>query len=141
VRVVADTNTVVSAFLWGGLPADLLTAAREQRITLCTSATLLADLEDVLGRDKFATRLARIGGTVERLIGGYRSLATLVRPATLEPTTRDPDDDHFLACALGAQAFLIVSRDRDLLDLGTFREIRILSAREALALVASPAQR
>jgi uncharacterized protein len=54
VRVVADTNIVVSAFLWGGLPAELLSAAREQRITLYTSAALLAELEDVLGRDKFS---------------------------------------------------------------------------------------
>lgn len=137
-RVVADTNTVVSALLWGGLPAELLAAAREQRITLCTSATLLAELEDVLGREKFAARIARVGGNVERLVSGYRALATLVRPATLEPTARDPDDDHVLACAVGATAQLIVTRDRDLLDLGLFREIRILSSREAIAAIALP---
>lgn len=46
-------------------------------------------------------------------------------------------DDHVLAYALGAQAALIVTRDRDLLDLGTFRDIRILAAREALDLIAA----
>jgi predicted nucleic acid-binding protein len=64
VRAVADTNTVVSAFLWGGRPAELLAAAREQRLSLFTSAPLIAELEDVLGRDKFAARITRVGSTV-----------------------------------------------------------------------------
>jgi len=135
VRVVADTNTVVSALPWGGPPAAVLTAAREGRITLCTSATLIAELEDVLAREKFATRIAQVGSTVAQLLAGYRALVTLVRPFALAPTTRDPDDDHVLACALGAEASLIVTRDRDLLVLGTFQEIRILPAHQALAAI------
>ena len=136
-RVVADTNTVVSAFLWGGPPAAVLTAAREGRITLHTSPVLLAELEDVLGREKFAARIARIGSSVAQMMAGFRALAAIVRPAPLEATSRDPDDDHVLACALAANAVLIVTRDRDLLDLGTFREIRILAAHDALQLIPS----
>ena len=49
---------------------------------------------------------------------------------------RDPDDDHVLACALAADATVIVTRDKDLLTLDPFRTIRILSARAALALLA-----
>jgi predicted nucleic acid-binding protein len=58
----------------------------------------------------------------------------------IEPTVRDPDDDHVLACALGAQAALIVTRDRDLLELGAFRDILILAAHEALDLIAAAAR-
>ncbi len=134
-RVVADTNTVVSAFLWGGLPAEVLAAARAQRLMLCASAALLVELEEVLARAKFAARIAQVGSSVPQLLAGYRALITLTRPAAIEPTARDPDDDHVLACALGASATLIVTRDRDLLDLGTFREIRILAARHALDLI------
>ena len=136
-RVVADTNTVVSAFLWGGLPAGILAAARARRISLQTSPALLAELEDVLAREKFVARIAQVGSSTVQMIAGYRALATPVRPAVIEPTVRDPDDDHVLACALGAQAALIVTRDRDLLELGTFRDIRILAAREALDLIGS----
>ena len=136
-RVVADTNTVVSAFLWGGLPAEILAAARARRISLQTSPALLAELEDVLAREKFVARIAQVGSSTVQMIAGYRALATPVRPAVIEPTVRDPDDDHVLACALGAQAALIVTRDRDLLELGTFRDIRILAAREALDLIGS----
>jgi putative PIN family toxin of toxin-antitoxin system len=141
VRVVADTNTVVSAFLWGGPPARVLAAARAERITLFSSAALIAELEDVLGREKFAARIARVGSSVPALLAGYRALTTLVRPATLAApvVTRDPDDDQVLACALGAAAELIVTRDRDLLDIGTFQHIRIVPAHEALALI-TPSQ-
>lgn len=139
-RVVADTNTVVSALLWGGPPAAVLVAAREGRITLCSSPALIAELEDVLARAKFAVRIAQVGSTTAALLAGYRALVTLVRPAALAPTARDPDDDHVLACALGAQAELIVTRDRDLLDLDTFQEIRILAAHKALAAIPPASQ-
>ena len=78
-----------------------------------------------------------VGSAVPELLAGYRALTTLVRPATLGAPviTRDPDDDQVLACALGAAAELIVTRDRHLLDLVTFQRIRILPAHEALALI------
>ncbi len=137
-RAVADTNTVVAAFLWGGVPADILTAAREQRLSLFTSAALIAELEDVLSHEKFAARILQVGSTVADLIAGYRALAQLVRTAEIPPVSRDPDDDQVLACALAADAGLIVTRDKDLRTLDPFRSIRILPAREALALIAQP---
>lgn len=85
--------------------------------------------------DAAAVRIAQVGSSVPQLLAGYRALVTLVPPAALAPTTRDPDDDPVLACALGAGAALIVTRDRDLLDLGTFQEIRILAAHDALAAI------
>ncbi len=137
-RVVADTNTVVSAFLWGGAPADILIAAREQRLSLFTSATLIAEIEDVLAREKFAKRIAKVGSTVADLLAGYRALAQLVRTAAIVPVCRDPDDDHVLACAIAADASVIVTRDKDLLSLDPFRSIRVLSARPALTLLTDP---
>ncbi len=77
-RVVADTNTVVSAFLWGGAPAEMLTAAREQRLTLFTSAALIAELEDVLTREKFAARIAQVGSNIADPLAGYRALTQLI---------------------------------------------------------------
>jgi predicted nucleic acid-binding protein len=63
----------------------------------------------------------------------YARLCAIVEPATLpQPVCRDPDDDLVLATALTAQAFLIVSGDLDLLDFGSFNDIRIFNAAEAL---------
>ena len=137
-RVVADTNTVVSALLWGGPPAAVLAAAREGRITLFTSPVLLAELEDVISREKFAERIVRVSSSVAQMMAGYRALVTIVRPAAIEPTVRDPDDDQVLACARAAQAQLIVSRDKDLLDLHQYQGIPILASAEALQRLAQP---
>jgi predicted nucleic acid-binding protein len=67
----------------------------------------------------------------------YERLAEIVEPQPLPvPICRDPDDDHVLACALAAQAEIIVSRDNDLLILHPFQDIPILAAADALQRVA-----
>jgi hypothetical protein len=132
-RIVADTNVVVSALLWGGPPRAILVAAREQRIALFTSAPLIAELEDVLGRAKLARRFAAIGRTPDELLDRYLALVSFVTPATLAaPISRDPDDDNVIATAIAARAELIVSGDRDLLDLGSYREMPIVDAAAAV---------
>lgn len=135
-RVVADTNTVISGLLWVGAPRHLLDAARSAQITLFTSSILLAELEDVLLRDKFARRLAGSGVEAKTLILGYAALATLVEPAVLAPViVVDPDDDAVVACAVAAQADCIVSGDHHLLELGQYETIPIITAATCMALI------
>lgn len=135
-RLVADTNTALSGLLWQGPPRRLIDLARERAFTLCTSTALLAELAEVIGRPRFAARVHDAGLVAADLVQDYARLAEVVVPASLtEPVSRDPDDDLVLATALGAEASLIVSGDRDLLVLGTFRDIRILAAADALTLI------
>jgi putative PIN family toxin of toxin-antitoxin system len=132
-RIVVDTNTVVSGLLWPGPPRRLIDLARARKYTPCTSVALLAELAEVIGRKKFAQRLQAAGLSPAALVQDYARLCAIVEPATLpQPVCRDPDDDLVLATALTAQAFLIVSGDLDLLDLGAFRDIRIVNAADAL---------
>lgn len=131
-RVVADTNTVVSAFLWVGPPKAVLDAARDGGISLHTTPALLVELKDVLSRDKFTARTRQVGSTVAGMLTEYRALVAVELPAPISPTARDPDDDQVLATALGAQARLIVTREHELLTLGTFDNILILPAAHAL---------
>jgi putative PIN family toxin of toxin-antitoxin system len=140
-RGVTDTNTVVSGLLWHGPPRQVLEAARSGALTLYTTAVLLAELEDVLNRPRFAPRIGAAGFTPHDLVLGYAALATLVEPAPIEPViVDDPDDDAVLACAVAAHAEVIASGDSHLLRLGEHQGIRIVTAPELLALLAPPPQ-
>lgn len=136
VRLVLDTNTIVSALLWRGTPHELIAAARTRPVALFTSSVLLAELEDILTRRKLMRPVAASGLTPDQLMQRYLRLATVIHPTPIPPTVlTDPDDDHVLACALAAKADYIVSGDRDLLTLKSFRNIPIVTAAEAVRIV------
>lgn len=132
-RIVADTNTVLSGLLWRGNPREVLEFARTGEIILCTSRELLAELEHVLSREKFTERLSRAGVQSQDLVFGYAALAYLVKAPHIPPVVmRDPDDDMVLACAQACQAERIVSGDSDLLTLREYRRIPIITATDLL---------
>lgn len=135
-RLVLDTNTVISGLLWHNKPAALIHAALEGRISLFTSAELLLELEDVLPRQNLKQRVTASRLSAAQLAARYAMLAKSIQPALITPViTNDPDDDHVLACALAAQANLIVSGDSDLLNLKRYQGIEILTAAAALVRV------
>jgi uncharacterized protein len=133
VRVVLDTNTVVSGFLWGNQPRAIIEAAIDERIELFTCVGLIEELAGILPRQKFTRRLAEKQLSIPALIERYSALAQIIEPASLAgPVSPDPDDDLVLATALAANADLIVSRDKHLRNLKHFHRIPILDAAHAL---------
>ncbi len=130
-RIVADTNTVISGLLWKGAPRQIIQACRYQRITVVSSERLIAELAEVLAREKFANRIRSAGLIPASLVEDYRVLTEQVYLEPLsEPVCRDPDDDAVLACALAGRADAVVSGDDDLLSLNVFRGIPIITAAE-----------
>jgi uncharacterized protein len=126
-RIVVDTNVLISAFFWGGLPGQVLDAARQEHCAIISSEPLLAELLLVLQRDKFTTHLRRMNRTPQQFLHNYRALVDIVEDIPLpQPVSDDPDDDHVLACAISGDADAIVSGDDDLLRLETYAAIPIL---------------
>ena len=132
-RVVVDTNVVISAMLWKGPPDQVLSLARSGRISIYASRALLDELSQVIRRPKFAAQVSRTGRTANALLSDYRRLTLRARNSQLtKRISRDADDDAVLACALAVKAELIVSGDDDLLSLKMFRGIEIVPPRDLL---------
>lgn len=132
-RIVLDTNVVVSALVWGGTPYKLIEAAAAGEIALYTSPVLLSELRDVLMRAHLASRLAALRTSVEDAIALYAELAICASPpATPRVVPGDVDDDHVIAAAVTAHADLVVSGDRHLLSMRSYQGIRIVAVAEAV---------
>lgn len=126
-RLVLDTNTAVSGLIWGGPPGRLIDASVAGHVRIVASLPLLAELEGVLSRKKFAGPLAELGISAGELFEGYAALVQLVVPDAIDPVIlADPDDDVVLATAVAGEADAIVSGDVHLLTLGEFRGVAIV---------------
>ena len=103
---------------------------------LFTSQPLLDELKVVLTRGHLASRLERQRSSIKEALEFYAAFATSVVPAKIgRVIPDDPDDDLVVATAIAADADFIVSGDRHLLSLGTYKDIRILKPADALAAV------
>ncbi len=129
VRVVADSNIYISALNFGGRPDEVLALARRSVISLFISQHILQEIDGVL-RSKFGwpARHARAALTL------IRAYAAKVDPQErISVISRDDADNRVIECALTAQAEVIVSGDSRLLDLRSFRGVRILTPTQFLA--------
>lgn len=128
-RVVLDTNVLISAILFGGPPRKVLAMVVAGRIDGLLSVPILDELKGVLQRRKSGFSPAQALRVVEELHG----LCTLVDPtSTIDEITSDEADNRVLECTVEGRADFVVSGDRDLLRLGVYRGIQILSPRDAL---------
>ncbi|MBY0573686.1 MAG: putative toxin-antitoxin system toxin component, PIN family [Undibacterium sp.] len=132
-RVVIDTNVLLSGLLWKGTPHTLLSQVRFGVVELVMSHVLLEEFAEVIARPKFTSILQRTTRTHQQILSELHVLADVIAaPPLPHPICRDPDDDAVLACALAAQADWIVSGDDDLLTLKEFQQIPIITATEAM---------
>jgi len=106
IRVVVDTNIIVSALLQPlGPPAQVFFLAINGSIQLCISGNVYAEYEEVIRRPRFR-RDERVVTTTLHTI---REKALWVRPAGSVRACADLDDDIFLECAQAARAAYLVT--------------------------------
>lgn len=126
--VVLDTNVLLSAILFDGVPRRLLMSAIDGRLRLMTSRYLLDEFEEILETKFGFSRAAAVETRSELEV-----LARIVEPIEVPRVCRDPDDDHVLAAAVAGEAELIVTGDRDLLVLKSHGDIEILTPTAAVS--------
>ena len=123
-RIVADTNVLVSALLFGGNPEQVLLSALSGQVELFTSDALLEELQRVL-----AQKLHVPPEKERELLDVVRSVAQTVSPTDQIDVIKECEaDNRVLECGLAAGAQVIVTGDtRHILPIGSFRGIRIVS--------------
>ena len=118
-RAVLDTNVLVSALISpGGPSAALVLELRTGAFELVASRMLLAELGEVLGREKFRRYVTEAEAVA--YVDLIRHEATILDdPApSARPLSVDPDDEYLVDLARASAADMLVSGDAHLLDLG-----------------------
>ncbi len=134
-RVVLDTNILLSALITRGTPPDQLYEEwRHGRFDLASAERQLEELNRVSRRPFFLARLKP--SEVGRMINDIRRLAVMCDPLPSVSISPDPDDDFLLAVAQVAEADYLVTGDKnDLLVLKSHGCTRITTARELVQLL------
>jgi putative PIN family toxin of toxin-antitoxin system len=126
VKVVFDSNIYVSAFaVRGGVAERALDAAMEGAFQLALSRPIVAEVLGVLAR-----KFARTPEELARLAVFMSSLGEFVFPSSHVEVLSDSADNRILECALAARADIIVSGDREMLALGRWKGMEVLSLRQ-----------
>ena len=132
IRVVLDTNVLVSALLFIGPLNRLISLLEKRRIILLLSKDVFLEYLRVLSYPKFGLAAVEIRAILEEHILPFAEMveATPIRRIVRE----DPEDDKFLALATAGRAEYVISGDKHLLILGRYGGSRIVTARELLEL-------
>jgi len=131
-RIVVDTNVIVSALVFGGVPRQILELADTGRCELFFSEAIQTEVRRVLV-EKFAWETT----TLRKALQVLWSVGEMVVPRiAVRAVPDDPDDDRILECALEADADFLVSGDRHLLQLQVYKSIAIVSPRQFMEICA-----
>jgi putative PIN family toxin of toxin-antitoxin system len=126
-KVVIDTNVWISALLHPlGNPRKIADLFEEDAFLLFCSQELIDELVDVVHRPRIATRINQ--DQADRLTDFIKTTATFVKLKNIHSVSPDPKDDMFLACAATGQCdFLVTGNRKDLLDLGSYKQTKIVN--------------
>ena len=130
IKVVLDTNVLVSSLIFGGKPQQIENLILEKRVVGITSLTLLAEFIDVLTK-RFRFNEFRLKQTEKKIKKNF----TIVLPTSTIKIVKDDSDNRVLEAAVEGNCYCVVTGDKELLNLGKFRGIRIVSPSEFLELV------
>jgi putative PIN family toxin of toxin-antitoxin system len=126
VRVVIDTNTIISALLIkNSIPRQAFDKAG-MIATILTSKQTIDELDNVLKRDKFNKYILPIERKL--FIQTFKTQSTIIKTTNIINFCRDTDDNKFLELATDGYADYIISGDNDLLAMNPYNKIKIITA-------------
>lgn len=130
-RIVIDTNVLISAIFWTGKPKQLLNKVRYKKVIYLTSEVLLDELKDILVRKDKSFKLSE--GEAERVVTAIRELGEIVQTHSQVTVCQDERDNHVIECAIDGGAECIVSGDLHLVELKSFKGVKIITVSDFLS--------
>lgn len=124
-RILIDTNILISGLFFGGIPKALL-AELDEQFNICVNEKILSEYNEQIDK-KISNPKYKLNEEIHEKF--FASLQSFEIKSDLK-ICRDPDDDKFINCAIDAKAIYIVSGDNDLLTIKNFAGIEIVTARE-----------
>jgi len=129
-KVIIDTNVLISGVFFGGPPSRILKSWGDNRIELIVSEEIFEEYKLVCERLHGKYPNIDFAGILD-LIGVN---AHFYQPVELNiPITIDPDDDKFFKCALASDVKMIISGDKHLLAENGYQEIEVLTPTKFIA--------
>ena len=138
-KLIVDTNVLISGLMWGGPPNRILKWARDGLVVLITCESTINELKRVIQYKRFNQRLSVLKISPPDVIAYAMNLVTFVPdpPDIPQVISEDPFDNVFLALASENEAHLIVSGDHHLLDLKEYNFIKIVTPSLAVQVIES----
>lgn len=128
-KIILDTNVLISGIFFTGPPYQILKAWRDGKVNLVVSPEILEEYHRV-GED-LAGKYPSVN--IQSFLKLVTVNAMIVPDLSLsEPVSEDPDDDMFLACAISSKCPLVISGDQHLLKVSGFKGIRVIKPRRFL---------
>jgi len=135
-RIVVDTNVLVSATYWKGDSYKVIRIANERQMTIMMSREITEEYYKVIKSDEVTEKVEKKNLMAEKIITKVINESVVVEPKDkLFIIKEDPDDDKFLECAVEGDAEYLVSRDKHLLKLKKYKGIDIIKPEEFLRII------
>jgi len=131
-KIIADTNVLVSAFITFGNEYEILKLAKLEQIKIILSLKLLEEFNDVIKREKFGFSKEQIENFTKQILD---ITETIYSSTKIDVIKEDMDDNKVLEAAIDGKIDYIVSGDEHLLKLKEFKDIKIVNVKEFLSLI------
>ena len=135
-KIVLDTNVWISGLIWGGRPAEIITAAEDNRLSILISEEIIAEISRVLNYPKLKDAYQPTGLKREDLIETIIKIGKIVKVTKkLNVVHEHPADNKFIECAWASKANYLVSGDKHVLRINAYKKTKILTVNDFLRLL------
>jgi putative PIN family toxin of toxin-antitoxin system len=125
-KIVIDTNIVISGTFFGGFPRKILEAVVRDKVEAYANTKIINEYLDIV-KEMITDR----GGNLDvNILSPFIDKLNVVKPMSKIKISRDKDDDKFIECAIDSNALYVVSGDKDLLDIVKYQRISIIAAKD-----------